>query len=163
MRQKGGDGGEGEWRQVRQKRSKAREAQSQSVRQKKGAEVFGDVLALVAIPVEISARSWLVIRIRESAGRTSDDVRTVSRCVLHCHAPRLAMTPQTKRVGTTPVWDDWDVLLMRANGRFLLLRFHCTYAPMRINKYKTKRLRKRTHLAHWQCTDSYGIQLSQGW
>ena len=65
--------------------------------------------------------------------RTSDDVRTVSRCVLHCHAPRLTVTSQTKRVGTTPVWDDWDVLLMRANGRFLLLRFHCTYAPMRIN------------------------------
>lgn len=64
MRQKGGDGGEGEWRQVRQKRSTEREAQSQSVRQKKGAEVGGDVLALVAIPVEISARSRSVIRLR---------------------------------------------------------------------------------------------------
>ena len=79
MRQKGGDGGEGEWRQVRQKRSKEREARSQSVRQKMGAVTGGDVLALVAIPVEISARSWLVIRIRESAGRTSDDVRLRDR------------------------------------------------------------------------------------
>ena len=60
---------------MRQKRSREREAQSQSVRQKKGAEVGGDVLALVAIPVEISARSWLVIRLRESAGRASEDVR----------------------------------------------------------------------------------------
>ena len=45
------------------------------MRQKEGVMVGGDVLALVAVPVEISARSWLVIRIRESAGRTSNDVR----------------------------------------------------------------------------------------
>ena len=60
---------------MRQKRSREREARSQSVRQKEGVMVGGDVLALVAVPVEISARSWLVIRIRESAGRTSNDVR----------------------------------------------------------------------------------------
>ena len=71
--------GGGEWRQVRQKRSRERKGQSQSMRQKKAAVVGGDVLALVAVPVEIAARSWLVIRIRESAGRTSDDVRLRDR------------------------------------------------------------------------------------